>query len=545
MPHPRPFSASTRIENLERLGREPFDILIIGGGITGAAAARDAALRGYRVALIDKGDLGGGTSSRSSRLIHGGLRYLEHFQFHLVGESVVERGRLLRNASRLVKPQAFIYPVYQRRFPSYHALSIGLWLYDLMALRGGRDVPFHRMLRPALLAQIEPLITGPDVAGAGHYFDATVDDGRLTMLIARSAHDAGAIVANYVEAVALMKLGDKTAGAHARDALSGREFDISARAVINATGPWVDQVRGLNGPAGKAMLRPTKGAHLIVPRTRLPVGHAVVMRSPRDRRAVFVVPWGDFALVGTTDTDYVGRPEEAQADRDDCAYLLESVHSLMPGVRLCESDVNSAYAGVRPLIAEEIARPSAVSREHRIVESESGLITIVGGKLTTHRVMAEQVIDRAQHKLQSDARNGIASRPATATAPLTEATEIRLPDVPPRAARHLIDAYGAGAIEVLRLAESDPALAQPIDPGLPYLHAEAIYAVEHEMAVTLCDILIRRTHIIYESADGALLQTGAIATRLGARLGWDAVRRQREIAEYERQVRMTRAFRKG
>ena len=544
MTQTRPFSAATRIENLERLNHEQFDILIIGGGITGTAAARDAALRGHTVALIDKGDFGCGTSSRSSRLIHGGLRYLEHFQFHLVSESVVERGRLLRNASQLVKPQAFIYPVHWRRFPPYRMLSIGLWLYDLMSLHGGRDVPFHRMLRPEPLAQFEPLITSADVIGAGHYYDATVDDSRLTLLTAKSAHHAGAVVANYAEAVGLMKAGSRVAGVQLRDVLSGRELEAPARVVVNAAGPWVDRVLGLDALAGKSMLRPTKGAHIIVPRSRLPVRHAVVMRSPRDRRPLFIVPWGDFAIVGTTDTDYCERPEDAQADPDDCAYLLESVRALMPGVGLCESDVISTYAGVRPLVAEDADNPAAVSREHVIVESKSGLITVAGGKLTTHRAMAQQLIDQAQKKLGRDSGIAPKSTSTTASTPLAVAGELALPHVPQSTAQHLIEAYGADAIEALRLAESDPALAKPIDPALPYLQAEVRYAVENEMAVTLCDVLMRRTHVIYESADGAARQAGAIASHMGTRLGWDESRMRCEVAEYERQVAMTRAFRK-
>lgn len=538
------FSAATRLDNLDRLGREQFDILIIGGGITGTAAARDAVLRGYTVALIEKGDFASGTSSRSSRLIHGGLRYLEHDQFRLVGESVIERGRLLRNASRLVKPQPFIYPVYRRGFPPYFMLSIGLWLYDLMSIRGGRGTPFHRMLRPDQLRQAEPLIGDTNVVGAGRYTDATVDDARLTLLTAKSAHHAGAVVANYAEAVGLIKAGSKIAGAHVRDVLSGRELDVKARAVVNAAGPWVDHVLGLDAPINRSMLRPTKGAHFIVPRPKLPVRDAVVLRSPRDHRPLFVIPWGDFAIVGTTDTDYTCKLEEVAADRDDCAYLLESIHALMPAVQIGESDIISTYAGVRPLVAEDTDDPSAVSREHAIVESKSGLITIAGGKYTTHRAMAEQLIDRVQRKLLLD--SGIAPKSASVTAatPLSTSGEIALPDLPETTARHLIEAYGVDVIEVLRLCEDDPALAQPIDPALPYLRAEVIFAAENEMALTLCDVLMRRTHTLYESGDGVLLQAGAIAAELGARLKWDDARMQREVAEYEIQVARTRAFRK-
>jgi glycerol-3-phosphate dehydrogenase len=399
------------------------------------------------------------------------------------------------------------------------------------------------MLRLSQLAQAEPLIGSPDVAGAGRYFDATVDDARLTLLTVKSAHQAGAVVANYAEAVGLLKAGSKIAGAQVRDAESGREIEVKARAVVNAAGPWVDQVLGLDAPIAKSMLRPTKGAHLIVSRSKLPVREAVVMRSPRDHRAIFIIPWGDFSIVGTTDTDYTCRLEDVKADRDDCDYLLESVRSLMPGVEIDLSDVISTFAGVRPLVADDTDDPSAVSREHAIVESKSGLITIAGGKYTTHRAMAEQLVDRIQRKLLLD--SGIAPKSPCVTWDrlLVPPGEITLPDVPEKTARHLIESYGVDVIEVLRLAGQDTALAEPIDAALPYLRAEAVYAVENEMAVTLCDVLMRRTHVLHESIDGALLQSGLLAGRLGALLGWDDVRMQREVVEYEKQVGMARAFR--
>ena len=540
----RPFSSATRAENLEWLTREHFDILIIGGGITGCAAARDAALRGYRVALVEKEDFASGASSRSSRLIHGGLRYLEHRQFGLVHESVVERARLLRNAPRLVRPLSFVYPVYRRRYPPYAVLSIGLWLYDLMSIGGRRGLPRHRMLHADRLAEVEPLVAALHVDGAGYYYDAAADDARLTLLTAKAAHHAGGILVNYAQAVGLLKAGSKIAGAHVRDVASGREMEVKARAVVNAAGPWVDQVLGLDATPERPMLRPTKGAHLVVPRARLPIRNAIALRAPRDRRAMFLVPWGDCAIVGTTDTDYDDQPENAVADRDDCAYLLEAVRELAPDARLDESDVISAYAGVRPLIAAGASHPSSVSREHAIVESKSGLITIAGGKLTTHRAMAEQLVDRLQNKLLRD--SGITPRLAcpTADAPLEAWGDVALLDVPGESAAHLLDAYGAGAVEVARIARSKQGWADPIAPGLPYLRAEAIYAAEHEMAVTLRDFLMRRTPILYETQDGALLQAGALAADMGAILGWNDERMEREVAEYEKQFALARSFRR-
>jgi len=540
---PRPFSASTRAENLKRLASERFDILIIGGGITGTAAARDAVLRGYDVALVEKEDFASGSSSRSSRLVHGGLRYLEYRNWGLVSESVVERARLLRNASRIVHPLAFIYPAHRGRYPPYFLMSLGLWLYDLMSIRGGRGTPFHRMLRPDRLVEIEPLIVTSDVVGAGRYFDASVDDARLTLLTAKAAHAAGAVVANYAEVVGLLRVANKVVGAQVRDALSGDEIEVKARAVVNATGPWVDQVLALDASPERAMLRPTKGVHLIVPRAKLPTRDAVVLRSPADNRAMLVIPWGDFTIIGTTDTDYAGRPEEVAADRADCAYLLDTVHTLMPDAPVEESDVISTYAGLRPLIAADAANPSAVSREHAIAETKSGLVTIAGGKLTTHRAMAEQLIDRVQAKLLRDSGITPKSRSRTEDAPLAVSGSIALPDLPEKTAAHLVEAYGADVIEVLRIGASADGLDDPIVAGRPYLRAEAIYAVDNEMAVTLCDFLMRRTQIMYETVDGALLQVGTLAAEMGSRLNWDDARMQSEVAAYEKQVKLARTFR--
>jgi glycerol-3-phosphate dehydrogenase len=282
---------------------------------------------------------------------------------------------------------------------------------------------------------------------------------------------------------------------------------------------------------------------LIVPRQVLPVDHAVLLRTAQDNRVIFVVPWGSTSIIGTTDTDFSDRPDHVTPDRQDTTYLLEAVHELMPQTEVSEADVISAYAGVRPLVAARGKRPSAVSREHVIAESPSGLITIAGGKLTTHRAMAEQLIDHAQKKLMRDF--GVASRSHSPTIdlPLVEAVELDLPDAPPDVAAHLVHTYGADTLEILRLCEADEALCMPVVQGLPYIRAEAVYATQHEMSVTLNDFLIRRTHVIYESKDGGLLQAGSLAAEMGARLGWSNIRMEHEVARYEQQVSQTRRFR--
>jgi len=291
------------------------------------------------------------------------------------------------------------------------------------------------------------------------------------------------------------------------------------------------------------MLRTTKGTHLIVPREVLPVQDAVVLRTPQDNRVMFVIPWGQTSIIGTTDTDYTERPDHVTPDRHDTAYLLEAVQQMMPQANVSETDILSAYAGVRPLVAAGGKHPSAVSREHVIAESPSGLITIAGGKLTTHRAMAEQLIDRVQTKLMRDFGVAPHAHSVTSDLPLVESVELDLPDVPPEVAVHLVSAYGPDAIEILRLCETDASLFAPVVEGLPYIRAEALYATQHEMSVTLNDFLIRRTHVIYESRDGGLLQAGRLAADMGATLGWSDVRMEQEVARYEQQVSRTRRFR--
>ncbi len=538
----RPFSAATRQENLDALASETFDILVIGGGITGVAVARDAALRGYRTALVEKRDFGFGTSSRSSRMIHGGLRYLENYEFGLVLECCNERRRLRKIAPRLVRPLPFLYPVYSDQKTGPIKLRMGLTLYDALGLF--QNVQRHRWLGADEARAREPILARAGLLGAARFYDARTDDARLTMLIARAAHAAGAIVANYAEVVGLRLAGNKVQGAWVRDGITGREIEVRARAVVNATGVWVDSIRRQDASYKGITIRPTKGIHLVFWRERLPSHHAIAFDSPRDGRHAFLVPWGQHTIAGTTDTDYAGDLDNPAADREDVAYMLEALNHNFPNAHIGEGDIVSTFAGLRPLIYAEGGTYS-ISREHQIYRSPSGLITVAGGKLTTHRLMAEQIVDMAAQVLAREhgveATCGCSTRRALPGAEIVGDVAAWMADRDAQA--HLVETYGSDAALIAAYAEENPELGERIVPELPYLMAEALYAVQHEMAMRLTDALIRRTHVIYEVQDGGVERARAVAEVLAPRLGWTAADVERELAEYERQVALTQAWR--
>jgi len=539
----RSFSAAARRENVDRLAWEEFDLLVIGGGITGVAAARDAALRGFHTVLLEKDDFGSGTSSRSSRLIHGGIRYLEYYQFKLVFESCGERRAMRKIAPRLVRPLPFLYPLYRGHKPSPWKLRAGLTLYDALGLF--RNVQRHRWLRPAEVQRREPLVAGRGLLGAARFYDAQVDDARLTLMTARSAHLHGATVVNHVRVVGLMRTEGRVVGVRAVDKFTGREIEVRAKVTVNAAGVWADGVRELDERYGGPMTRPTKGVHLVVPRSRLSSQHAVTFDSPRDGRHVFLIPWGDFVLIGTTDTDYEGDLDRLAADPDDVEYLLEAIWHTFPGAQIEHDDIVSTFAGLRPLIFAP-GGAYAVSREHEIVESPSGLITVAGGKLTTHRLMGRQLADLVQKRLAEEfgvpARSGCRTREPLDGAQIER---VRVNDVDGRVGEHLVEAYGSDARWVLAYVEENPRLGERIVPGLPYLMAEPLYEVQHEMALTLCDVLVRRTHVIYEAQGGGLERARAVAELMASRLGWGRVEIERQVADYAAQVALTQEWRAG
>ncbi|HWC75317.1 MAG TPA: glycerol-3-phosphate dehydrogenase/oxidase [Gemmatimonadales bacterium] len=537
------------------------DLLVIGGGITGAGIARDAALRGIRTALVDKADFGAGTSSHSSRLIHGGIRYLEQYALHLVFEASHERRVLLRIAPHLVRPLAFLFPLYKGgRVPPWK-LRAGMWLYDMLSLF--RNVKWHRWLRPKKVRRVEPGLRDRGLRGAALYYDAQVDDARLVLATMRAAARAGALVANYVEVTSLLKPDGRVRGAVVRDVLSGETWTIRANIVVNATGPWSDDVRRLDDPQSPPLLRPTKGAHVAVSRRRIANEHAVTLFSQIDGRVMFVLPWGDLAYVGTTDTDADAPPDALRVTADDVTYLLRSANAAFPDAHLAAKDVVSAWAGLRPLLRQDNhASPSQVSREHQVIESPHGLITIAGGKLTTYRVMARDVVDRAARRLRELDGRPIASRAPTDRLPLPggEAAELEVLVEAARSrgaseatARHLVAYYGSEAAAVLNIVERDRALGEPLVKGggggggrgdRPEIWAEVVYAIEREMAMRVQDVLIRRMHLFYEMPDQARDLVPAVAARMKTLLGWDDVREADELRDYFGVVERTQAFRR-
>ena len=532
------------------MAAEPVDLLVIGGGITGAGIARDAALRGIRTALVDKGDFGGATSSRSSRLIHGGLRYLEQGDLHLVREASRERHVLLNIAPHLVRPLPFLFPVYRgARVPAWK-LRVGMWLYD--ALAGFLNTHRHRWLGRKGVARLEPRLRTKGLQGAALYYDAQADDARLVLATVRSAAQAGALVANYATATSLLKSDGVVRGAAVRDGLDGRPYTVRALVVVNATGPWVDAIRASDDPGAGPLLRLTKGAHVAVPRARIGHTHAVTLTSPLDGRVMFVLPWGDLSYIGTTDTDEAGPPDDVRATGADAVYLLRSVNALFPDARLAPRDVVATWAGLRPLLApEREISASQVSREHRVVEASSGLITIAGGKLTTYRVMGRDVADRVARRLHALDGRPLPRRPATDRLPLPggETADLdvliealRAREVSATLAGHLVRQYGSEAAAVVNLVDRDRALGKAIVAGRPELWAEVVHTVEREMAVRLGDVLIRRLHLFYEDASHGSAVAAPVATRMAGLLDWDEARRDAEVASYAAEVKRAREF---
>ena len=546
----QPFGAATRRSQWSALPGEPADLLVIGGGITGAGIARDAAMRGLRTVLVDAGDFGWGTSSRSSRLIHGGLRYLEHGWLRLVFEASRERRILLRIAPHLVWPRRFLFPAHDGSRVKRWEISAGVLLYDLLAMF--RNVHHCRWLSRRGVLREEPQLRDRGLRGGAAYWDAQTDDARLVLATMRDAHRHGARCLSYVRVTALDKADGRLRGAQLEDAFSGERRSIHAHVVVNATGPWSDGVRQLDEPGAAPLLRATKGAHIAVPQHRVGNRGAITMLSPIDGRVMFVLPWGDVTVVGTTDTDDQVAPDDVTATEQDVLYLVRSANAMFPGARLGVEDVIAAWAGLRPLLRQEGDDPDDVPREHGISEAASGLVTIAGGKLTTYRVMAAQVVDvvaRRLHRLDGRAMPAAAPTDrdplpggevkdldALAEQLIVEGTESSL-------ARHLVATYGAEAPGVAKIAASDAALAVPLVPGRPWTPAEVLYQARREMALTVSDVLVRRTHAFHRCADQALGAAQRVAGLLAGELGWDAVRSAASVAAYRAEVeRMRRAF---
>ncbi|HZE96770.1 MAG TPA: glycerol-3-phosphate dehydrogenase/oxidase [Planctomycetota bacterium] len=465
---------------LQKLKTGHFDLLIIGGGITGCGIALDAASRGLRVGLIERGDFSSGTSSKSSKLIHGGLRYLRQLQFKVTLEASREKARLKKMAPHLVVDLPFLLPLWTRA--ARPMISSGLWIYDAAA--GFPKGLIHKHLSRAETQATLPGLLGDGLRGGFLYYDARADDCRLVLHIARKAVELGAVLANRLPATGFLKSRGRVAGV--RTPL----FEIQATRVINASGVWCDEVRAVDDPAARATIRPSKGVHLIVPARRLALKTAAMLPSP-DRRIVFLIPEGDRAIIGTTDTDYSGSLDRARAEAADIEYLLGVVNANLPKARLTRADVQSTYAGLRPLLVDGADVPSKASREHHLFESASGLITLTGGKLTTWRLMAKQVLDRL--------------------------TRIRC-------RTHLIDLYSTAARDPLSHLYGSTAAEigdrRPLIDGLPYVWGEVEHAVGKEMAGSLTDVLSRRMRVALYAEDRGAGVAPAVAERMAPLLGW-------------------------
>jgi len=536
----QPFSAVTRRADLDTLADQACDLLVLGGGVTGAGIARDAAMRGIQTVLVDAGDFGHGTSSRSSCLVHGGLRYLEHGWLRLVFESSRERAVLLRIAPHLVHPAPFVFPVHRGSRVGRLTLDAGLWLYDVLSLF--RNVGRHRSLDRRALLRLEPSLRDQGLLGGAVYYDAQCDDARLALATVRSAHHHGARVASYVAVIGFEKAGGRIRGARLEDRLGGARHTVHAHVIVNATGPWTDTVRRLDEPQAKPLLRPTKGAHVAVPRRRVGNTEAFTLTSPLDGRVMFVLPWGDLSVIGTTDTDVDEIQDEPLADSTDVAYLLRSANALFPGARLTFEDVVCAWAGLRPLLDAPGAKSAAaVPREHRIVEGPSGLLTIAGGKLTTYRSMAAEVVDSVARRLRALDGRRVPRRAPTDREPLPggEVGDLELlardlidEGVDTGVAAALVRRYGTEAAAVANLVQREPSLAAPLVPGLPALAAEVVHQARREMAMTVDDVLVRRTPLFRSHPNQATDAAPAVALLLGRELGWDAAEAEAQVAAY-------------
>lgn len=518
-----------RTAMLEQLGAEPVDVLVVGGGITGCGIALDAVTRGLSVALVERDDFASGTSSKSSKLIHGGLRYLQSGDVRLVYEALRERQRLLRNAPHLVEVQPFMIPVLTKDGPVSKqiakALRTALWMYDLTGgLRIGKR---HRRLDAAATLAHCPTLPADRVSSGFLYYDAAADDARLTLTVARTAAERGATVVNRCEVVGLLDDGGAVAGAVV-DTGSGR-VDVPARCVVSATGVWADEVRSLDTGDDPGTLRPAKGVHVTVPWELVRNDVAVIVSVPDDKRSLFLIPWGrrdeggfTHCYIGTTDTDYTGELDDPQTNDDDLDYVLDAVdHHLVTTVS--RDDVTAVWAGLRPLVRQASSgRTADLSRRHRVTTARSGLISVTGGKFTTYRQMAEDTVDVVMERLD---RSG---KCRTQRLPLIGAHS---PDVH---RTRLGARYGSLAGEVTRLIEEDPELAAPLVPGLEYVRAEAVYAVRHEMATTLDDILLRRTRAHLRDRGACLAAAPGIAQLLAGELGWDAAEVERQVGAYRR-----------
>jgi len=518
-----------------------LDILVVGGGIVGTGSALDAATRGLSVGMVEARDWASGTSSRSSKLVHGGIRYLEQLDFRLVREALVERGLLLqRIAPHLVKPVRFLYPLTK---PVYERLYVGagMLMYDLFSYTGGRSpgVPHHRHLSKRQLQRAAPSLDNDAFVGGLTYYDAQVDDARYVSSLARTASFYGAHVASRVRVEGFIKVGQRVVGVKAHDLETGEKFEIRARQVVNATGVWTDDTQAMVGERGQFKVRASKGVHLVVPRDRFQSKLGLLLRT--EKSVLFVIPWGRHWLIGTTDTDWNLDKAHPAATAADIDYILEHVNSVL-SVKLTRDDVEGVFAGLRPLLAGENDQTSKLSREHIVAHSVPGLVVVAGGKWTTYRVMAKDAIDEAAAALDGKVAESITDNIALLGAEGYQAAWnkrskiARAFGVHKVRIEHLLNRYGVLTDELLDLIRERPELQEPLPGADDYIAAEVVYAASHEGALHLDDVLARRTRISIEAWDRGVAAAPVAAALMGAELGWDAERIDRETQYYLKRV---------
>lgn len=540
-------SSKVRTHNLARLEKEQFDVIVIGGGVTGAGVALDAAARGYKVALLEKTDFASGTSSKSTKLVHGGIRYLPNFDFGLVREALIERGFLLQNAPFLVSPLPFVLPIYEGdRHPVGmpfttpggiglgRLLDLGLWLYD--GLAGRRNVDRHRHITREEVMRLAPSLMTAGLKDGFVYYDAQTNDARLTMAIMRTAAQYGVVIANYAQVTGFVTEDGKVRGVHVHDRQNDREIVTYGRYMINATGVYSEMLEEMTGAIPQAEIVPSKGVHLVLDRKKLQIGDtAVVLPETDDKRILFIVPWESRVIFGTTDTG-TGDLDHPTATQEDISYLLGYLNRYL-SVHLTEEDIISVYAGYRPLVRPRGSKSSTakLSRSHAVLENPSGLISIVGGKLTTYRRMAQDTMDvvsrrdgqaKPLHPTQQVPLQGSAGWLVRKRELQDRGLALGLDQ---EAVNHLGHSYGTEAEALYQYIEEDASLARRLIPDLPYLRAEVVYAVRREMAMKPEDVIARRTSIVLEDQHGGLEVLEDIVSLMGQELEWSAEQQQEMI----------------
>ena len=518
-----------------------LDILVVGGGIVGAGSALDAVTRGLSVGLLEARDWSSGTSSRSSKLVHGGIRYLEQLDFRLVREALVERGLLLqRIAPHLVKPVRFLYPL-KRRVIERLYIGAGMLLYDIFSWSGGRSpgVPHHRHLTKRQVMKAIPSLANNALVGGITYYDAQVDDARYVSSLARTASFYGAHAASRVRVEGFIKVGERVVGVKAHDLQTDERFEVRARQVVNATGVWTDDTQSMVGERGQFKVRASKGVHLVVPRDRFQSNTGLLLRT--EKSVLFVIPWGRHWLIGTTDTDWNLDKAHPAATAADIDYLLEHVNSVL-AIPLTREDVEGVFAGLRPLLAGESDQTSKLSREHLVAHSVPGLVVVAGGKWTTYRVMAKDAIDEAVAALDGKVPPSVTQDIALLGAEGYSAAWNRRGKIA-RAfgvhrvrIEHLLNRYGTLTDEILDLLRGRPELGEPLPGADDYIGAEVVYAASHEGALHLEDVLARRTRISIEAWDRGVSAAPVAASLMAGVLGWDEERERSEVANYRKRV---------